>query len=169
MKVPTALLAVTASRFWRTKAAPLAHIARPAVDTVDEPASPAAEPASDPLPPQPVSPHVAPPVSPGDLLLAALDACSDDAQRAPLLAAASADAREQLPAALAYREMSTLAGRNPPLGALVAALDSSADESTRAALLAATPPALLVELAEHLRSPPSGDMERAYMDLMVVV
>ena len=129
---------------------------QPAVDGADEPASPAAElPASGLLPPRPpVSPRVQRPVSPGDLLLAALDACSHDAQRAALLAAASVRAREQLPAALAYREMSTLAGRNPPLGALVAALDGAADECGRAALLSATLPALLVELAEHLSTAP---------------
>ena|SRR5258707_2337310 len=166
MRIPSELLAATRSRFWRTPS-PTPRIVQPAVDAADEPASPATEPpASDPLPPQPVSPPVMRSVSPADLLLAALDACSDDAQRAALLAGASAEARRQLPAALVYREMSTLTGRNAPLGALVSALDGATDESARAALLAATPPALLVELAEHLRTPP--DIERAYMDMMVV-
>ena len=108
------------------------------------------------------------PVWPGDALLAALDACSDDAQRAVLIATTSVEAREQLPAALAYREMSTLRGRNPRLGALVAALDSCADESARAALLAAMPPALLVMLAEHLRRDRCEVIAQRYMDSLVL-
>ncbi|HEX3912225.1 MAG TPA: hypothetical protein VHW71_01850 [Steroidobacteraceae bacterium] len=107
---------------------------------------------------------------PADLLLAALDAALDDAQRTALLTTARVEARDGLTAALAYREMSTLTGRNPPLGALVSALDGAADESARAVLLAASSPALLVELAEHLRAPPpGGDMERQYMDMMAAL
>lgn len=169
MKIPASLLGATASRFWRTKATPPVRMAQPAAaDDADEPASTAAEPpASDPLP-SCTSPAPPPAVTPGDLLLAALDACSDDAQRAALLAAASLQAREQLPAALAYRALSTLAGRNPPLGALVAALDGAADETARAALLAATPPALLVELAEHLRRSTCEVIAQRYMDMRMV-
>jgi hypothetical protein len=168
MKIPTTLLDATRSRFWRTKATPPVRMAQPAADDVDEPASPAAEPpASDPLPSH-ASPTPPRPVSPGDVLLAGLDACSDDGQRATLLAAASVEAREQLPAALSYRTMSTLAGRNPRLGGLVAALDSCADASARAALLATTSPALLAELAEHLRHDKCEVIAQRYMDSLVL-
>jgi hypothetical protein len=165
MRIPTSLLDATRSRFWRTAPTPPVRMVQPAVDGVDEPATPAAEPTLY-VPPSHTAPAPPRTLPPGDLLLAALDACSDDAQRAALLAAASLQAREQLPGALAYQEMSTLRGRNPPLGALVAALDGCADESARAALLATTRPALLVELAEHLRHDKCDVIAQRYMDML---
>jgi hypothetical protein len=158
VKIPTTLLDATKSRFWLTTRTPPARKAQPAADDVEE--TPAY------VAPQPAPPRPPRPVSPGDVLLAALDAASDDAQRAALLAAASVEAREQLPAALSYRTMSTLRGRNPRLGALVAALDSCADESARAAHLAVTSPALLVELAEHLRHDRCEVIAQRYMDML---
>jgi hypothetical protein len=163
MKIPTGLLDATRSRFWRTKATPSVRMVQPAADDVDETPE---ESAPAHVAPQPAPPRPPPAVSPGDALLAALDACSDDGRRAALLAAASLQARQQLPATLAYRQMSTLAGRNPRLGALVAALDSCADESARAALLAITSPALLVELAEHLRHDRCEVIAQRYMDML---
>jgi hypothetical protein len=164
VKIPTALLEAMRSRFWRTTPAPPVRMAQTAADDVDvleEPRASAWAPSlSEPLP----APQR--PASAGDVLLSRLDACSDDAQRVALLAAASMEAREQLPAALAYRSMSTLAGRNPALGALVAALDSCPDESARAALLATTSPARLVELAEHLRRSPCDVTAARYMDML---
>jgi hypothetical protein len=164
VKIPTALLEATRSRFWRTTPAPPVRMAQTAADDVDvleEPRASAGAPSlSEPLP----APQR--PASAGDVLLSRLDSCSDDAQRAALLAAASVEAREQLPAALSYRTMSTLAGRNPRLGALVAALDSAADESARGALLAVTSPALLVELAEHLRHDRCEAVAQRYMDML---
>jgi hypothetical protein len=166
VKIPSGLLDATRSRFWRTASPTPRTVGLAAVaDDADEPASPAAEPPAPNTSPLHKPPAIHCQVSPGDALLAALDACSDDAQRAALLTAASVQARDSLSATLAYREMSTLTGRNPPLGALVSALDGAADESARAMVLATTPSALLVELAEHLRTPP--DIERAYMDMMV--
>ena len=169
MKIPTGLLDATRSRFWRTTGTPPVRMVQPAaVDVADEPASPAptAEPPAGYEPETAARVSVPPPVTPGDALLAALDAASDDAQRAALLAAASAQARAQLPATLAYRELVT--GRNPPLSALLCSLDDCADESGRAALLSATSPALLVELAEHLRHGGLEDVTQHYMDMLEI-
>lgn len=170
MKIPTGLLDATRSRAWRTASTPPLHMqpAAAAVDDADEPASPAptAEPPALYVPEADARVSVPPTVTPGDALLAALDACSDDAQRAALLSAASVQAREQMRTALLYREMCTLAGRNPPLGALVAALDCT-DESGRAALLLATQPALLVELAEHLGHGTCEEITERYMEMLV--
>lgn len=167
MKIPTGLLDATRSRFWRTAGTPPVRMVQPAAaDVADEPASaPTAEPPAGYEPEAAARVSVPPAVTPGDALLAALDACGDDAQRAALLAAASVQARAQLPATLVYREMVT--GRNPPLNALVSALDGTADESARAALLSATSPALLVELAEHLRHGGLEDLTQRYMDMLV--
>ncbi|HEY2417981.1 MAG TPA: hypothetical protein VGH84_08675 [Steroidobacteraceae bacterium] len=161
MKVPKHVVDATASRTWRTDAVVRKPRPLPAADDLDAEEPPA--PRLDAQ--QSVQVPTLRPALPGDLLLAALDAAGDDAQRALLLATSTVEAREQMSATLAYREFSTLAGRNPPLGALVAALDACGDEAARATLLAATSPALLVELAEHLRPPPR-DIADAYM-LMV--
>jgi hypothetical protein len=165
VKIPTSLLDATKSRFWLTTRTPPVRMAQPpAVDDVDE--TPA-ESAPAYVAPQPAPPRPPRPVSPGDVLLAALDAAGDDTQRAALLAAASLQAREQLPAALTYREISTLAGRNPRLGALVTALDGAEGDTGRAALLVATPPALLVELAEHLRHDRCEVLAQRYVDMLL--
>lgn len=165
MKIPTSLLDATKSRFWRTKATPPVRMAPPVANDVDETPEELA-PAYVAPQPAPVAPPP-PAVSPGDVLLAALDAAGDDTQRSALLAAASLQAREQLPAALTYREMSTLAGRNPRLGALVTALDGAEGDTGRAALLVATPPALLVELAEHLRHDRCEVLAQRYVDMLL--
>lgn len=166
MKIPTELIDATRSRFWRTTGTPPVRLVQPAaVDVAGEPASPAPKPPAGYERPSHTSPAILPAVTPGDALLAALDACGDDAQRAALLAAASVQARAQLPAALAYRELVT--GRNPPLNALVSALDGAADESARAALLSATSPALLVELAEHLGHGTCEEITESYMQMLV--
>jgi hypothetical protein len=165
MKIPQSLLDATASSAWRTAPTTPVRMARALpVDDGDAPEEPRiSSAATAPTVRQPVPQ----PLPPGDLLHAALlSVAGDDAACAMLLAAATREAREGLSARLAYLEMSTLDGRNPPLAALVASLNAAADDATRTAVLGSASPALLVELAGHLHRPRCDDLADRYM-LMV--
>jgi hypothetical protein len=106
-------------------------------------------------------------INPVDTLLAALDAATDDVERSMLLASASADVREALSGALAYRAMVA----PPPsvvLDALMAGLDSAADDTQRAALLSAASRELRAALADLLwwRRVPVSDGQQRYLDMI---
>jgi hypothetical protein len=138
-------------------------------------AAAAPSPAGAELPPKPAAmmsadapaPTAAARTRPVDTLLARLDACADDSERAALLAIAPDALRDDLSAALAYRVMVTL----PPdvgLDALVAALHGAADNAERAAVLNSAALEQRTALAEHLRwrTVPVDNAQRYYLSLI---
>jgi hypothetical protein len=114
------------------------------------------------------APAAIPRVDPVAVLLAALDATTDDHDRIPLLASASADVREGLSGALAYRALMAPDAALNGLDALMAALDSAADDMQRATLLSTASRELRAALADHLwwRRVPIGDAQQRYLDLI---
>jgi hypothetical protein len=104
-------------------------------------------------------------IDPVATLLAALDAAPNDLERGYLLASASADVREALAGALAYRALVAPAP-NVALDSLVAGLDNAADDTQRAALLSAASRELRAALADLLwwRRVPVGDAQQLYLD-----
>jgi hypothetical protein len=112
-------------------------------------------------------PSAVPRIDPVDTLLAALDAAPNDLERGYLLASASADVREGLSGALAYRAL-VVPPPNVALASLVAALDSAADDTHRAAVLSAASRELRAALADFLwwRRVPVGDAQQRYLDLI---
>ena len=162
MSIPTSLLDATASRFALTAPTPPVRLVRPATDDgLEEPTAPRA---SDSPPSLLEPPRAPPPLAPGDVLHAALLAVAgDDATCAMLLASATVQARGQLSARLGYVEMTTPSGRSPAFAALVESLNAAADDSARTATLSRAPPALLVELATHLRPTTCEEAAQRYM------
>jgi hypothetical protein len=157
MRIPTQLLAATASRTWLTTPVKRKPRALP-LDDAGAPEEPRAS--QPPL----ESVRVTLPVPLGDLLYAALLAVAgDDATCAMLLASATAEAREQFSARLSYLEMTTLSRRNPQLAAVVEALNAAPDDAARTATLSRAPPALLMELAERLRPTTCEEAAQRYM------
>jgi hypothetical protein len=157
MIIPESLLDATRSRFWRTASTPPLQIARPAA--VDERADLAHElPASAPeapYAPEAVA-HVAvlPHLSPGDVLVAALDAAATEAERTALLAVAPPEARRAAQGTHVYRAMcSTAHASVAAADALEASLKAAPDEHARVAILSDAPEAQRIELVERMRQP----------------
>lgn len=121
--------------------------------------SAAGEQASTPAPsdaamPEPV---VAAPKPPDNVaaLSAALDATSDDAERAALLAAAPREVREQLNARLMYLKLvsdshAAVAADHQAYAAFSALLDVAEDDAARVAIIRGAAPDFVVKWREHI-------------------